>query len=326
MRVNVRFLLFASTLACALALAAPAAYASFGIEKFVAVNCNVETCAETTRRSGRSPTPNPRNRPRRRSRKKKASRRPEAGCPFGITDFKVKTEGSLSANEKPEGGPVTHIRTDVAPGPRDQPDRRARSAPKKRSGQKKWSKAQVPFACADVPGTGSVIGKQQSHGLRGSPRSKTFRWKARSTTSCPTKATPPNSGSPLEPRAAGQARRVRAHVHQRQRRMGQGHGSRPQTPRTRGRSRATTTTTSKSRSRRRCPWSASRLVFFGNENQETKKPDDFITNGTSCPGQLHHHAEARKAKKASRPNRSPTPRPIAPRQLRRSCPSNRASR
>ncbi len=32
------------------------------------------------------------------------------------------------------------------------------------------------------------------------------------------------------------------------------------------------------------PLVSSRLVFFGNENQETGKPDDFITNSTSCPG------------------------------------------
>ncbi len=30
------------------------------------------------------------------------------------------------------------------------------------------------------------------------------------------------------------------------------------------------------------PLISSRLVFFGNENQETNKPDDFITNGTTC--------------------------------------------
>ena len=34
------------------------------------------------------------------------------------------------------------------------------------------------------------------------------------------------------------------------------------------------------------PLISSRLVFFGNENQKTKVPDDFITNGTSCPGSV----------------------------------------
>ena len=35
------------------------------------------------------------------------------------------------------------------------------------------------------------------------------------------------------------------------------------------------------------PLISSRLVFFGNENQETKEPDDFITNGTNAsPGSV----------------------------------------
>ena len=81
--------------------------------------------------------------------------------------------------------------------------------------------------------------------------------------------------------------------------------------------RATTTTTSKSKSRPRLPLISSRLVFFGNENQGTKKPDDFITNGTSCPGSVHHHPEARKRRRRRRQNRSPTRRPLHLEQLRR---------
>ncbi len=89
MRVKVRILLLASALVAALALSASAAYASFGIEKFVAVNCKVETCAQTsttmtlrpplgtlTYSEPKEPTP-------KKKKKKKASRRPAAGFPSG---------------------------------------------------------------------------------------------------------------------------------------------------------------------------------------------------------------------------------------------------
>ncbi len=85
MRVKVRILLLASAVACTLALSASAAYASFGIEKFVAVNCNVETCAQTsttiapfgTYYEPKEPTS------KKKKKKTKASRRPAGGFPSG---------------------------------------------------------------------------------------------------------------------------------------------------------------------------------------------------------------------------------------------------
>ncbi len=91
--------------------------------------------------------------------------------------------------------------------------------------------------------------------------------------------------------------------------MGQGLGSRRPNTSEPGPTLATTTTTSKSKSRPRLPLISSRLVFFGNENQETKKPDDFITNATSCPGNSTTTSGS-KTKKRSSPNPSPTRRPI----------------
>ncbi len=93
MRSHVRFSLLALCLGAITAVSAPAAaQASFGVEKFFAANCKTATCepgnvtTEAFTQAGGHP-------------------------PAGITDFTVNKEGAA-----PSGGPVTHIRTDVAPG------------------------------------------------------------------------------------------------------------------------------------------------------------------------------------------------------------------
>ncbi len=73
------------------------------------------------------------------------------------------------------------------------------------------------------------------------------------------------------------------------------------------------------------PLVASRLVFFGNENHETKKPADFITNATSCPGSSTTTLRLENEAGARAPNPGTTPRPDTSATAAR-CPSNRASR
>jgi hypothetical protein len=114
MRVHVRISLLATAVALTLLAAPVAAHAAFGIEKFVAVNCSKENCAETK--------VGPYSVPKEPTTKKEAEEegaytRAGGRVPFGITDFKVKTEGELEkGTAKPVGGAVTFIRTDVAPG------------------------------------------------------------------------------------------------------------------------------------------------------------------------------------------------------------------
>ncbi len=102
------------------AAAAPAAQASFGVETLVAGNCTAgfEECGSETREIGpfkysvpKEPT---------LDQAKEQGYTQAAGHPaWGITDFKVNTEGTFP-NEAPsgiaEGKVVTHVRTDVGPG------------------------------------------------------------------------------------------------------------------------------------------------------------------------------------------------------------------
>jgi hypothetical protein len=102
MRFGVRFSLLALLVGALVALTAPAAaQAAFGIEGFVAANCKVEfpECGK----GATEPTPT--------EAKEQGFTQAAGHPPFGVTDFKVKTNGE----GKPEGI-VTFIRTDVAPG------------------------------------------------------------------------------------------------------------------------------------------------------------------------------------------------------------------
>ena len=228
MRVKVRILLLASAVACTLALSASAAYASFGIEKFVAVNCKVETCAQTTTTIAPFGTYYEPKEPTAKEEEEKKEGFTQAGgrVPFGITDFKVKTEGSLPT-EKPEGKPVTHIRTDVAPGLATNP-----TAPEVCTKAQFETKEEAPGLF--LPPTCSASEASSGTTKRRSTReASTFRLKGPSTTSNPKKATRRNSASLSNADASGRGGPVRPHPHQRQRRMGQGIGLVVQVPRNR---------------------------------------------------------------------------------------------
>ncbi|MGA9313630.1 MAG: hypothetical protein WBV77_03265 [Solirubrobacteraceae bacterium] len=122
MTSRVRSLLF-GTVACAftvayvaMALAAPAAQAAFGVEKFVAANCitSHKNCGEepiTTFPTEPSP-----------SEAREAGYTQAAGHPaWGVTSFKINTIGEKFPNAAPTGV-VTHVRTDVAPGVSTNPE------------------------------------------------------------------------------------------------------------------------------------------------------------------------------------------------------------
>jgi hypothetical protein len=94
-----------------------AANAAFGVESFTASNCKVETCAGTE-----IPTAPPLEAPfwfpkEPNNAESKAQGFVQAGgrVPFGMTDFQVNTEGTFP-KLKPSGAPVTKVRVDVAAG------------------------------------------------------------------------------------------------------------------------------------------------------------------------------------------------------------------
>jgi hypothetical protein len=131
MTLRVRSLLF-GTVACvftvayvAMALAAPAAQAAgFGVEKFVAANCKIghPECGEELLLGAYSVPKEPSL-----SEAKAAGYTQAAGHPaYGITGFLVNTEGAPIPEATPAGiatvGPVTHVRTDVAPGVSTNPE------------------------------------------------------------------------------------------------------------------------------------------------------------------------------------------------------------
>jgi len=110
MRSHVRIPLVALVVSVAIAAAAPAAQAAFGIEAIFAANCKVSTCGEF----GGPPLKN-----------EELFTQAAGHPPAGITAFKVNTEGT-PPNAAPSGiatsGPVTHVRTDVAPGVSTSPE------------------------------------------------------------------------------------------------------------------------------------------------------------------------------------------------------------
>jgi hypothetical protein len=125
MRSNARIALLAPLIGAIFAVSAPAAQASvpFGVETLVAGNCTAsfEACG-TDPLSGpyafpKEPTP--------AEAKEQAYTQAAGHPPFGITDFKVNTEGTLP-NEVPaglaEGKVVKHVRTDVGPGVSTNPE------------------------------------------------------------------------------------------------------------------------------------------------------------------------------------------------------------
>jgi hypothetical protein len=119
MRSSVRRSFFALLVGALIAVLAPAAaQAAIGIEKLVAVNCDVghEGCGqEATGKTDVLGTPVfvPKE-PSKAESEAEGFTQAAGHVPFGITDFKVTTEGEIPA-QKPTGV-TTHIRTDVAAG------------------------------------------------------------------------------------------------------------------------------------------------------------------------------------------------------------------
>jgi hypothetical protein len=112
MRSCVRFSFLALIVGVLVGVAAPGAQAAVGIEKFVATNCKepFEGCGQETVFSAYSV---PRE-PSVAEAQEQGYTQAAGHVPYGVTDFKVTTSGSLP-NEVPLGI-VNHIRTDVAPG------------------------------------------------------------------------------------------------------------------------------------------------------------------------------------------------------------------
>jgi hypothetical protein len=128
MKSHARFALLAPLIVAIFAVSAPAAQAAvpFGVEKFSAANCTAafEGCAgeETTIGPFEYWTPKETT----AGEEKVQGYTQAAGHPaWGITDFKVNTEGTLP-NEVPtgiaEGKVVKHVRTDVGPGVSTNPE------------------------------------------------------------------------------------------------------------------------------------------------------------------------------------------------------------
>ncbi len=118
MRVAARSFLPGALVAAMLVTLAPAAAsaAEFGVERFFAANCVQlhEKCAE-------EPITTYPTEPTLSEAYTQAAGHP----PWGATTFKINTEGTFP-NEAPSGiltsGPVTHVRTDVAPGVSTDPE------------------------------------------------------------------------------------------------------------------------------------------------------------------------------------------------------------
>ena len=108
MRFHVRVSILAVVACAMVAASAPAAQGAFGVQRFFASNCKeaYETCGNTA---------NPTTTEAETQGYTQAGGHPN----WGITDFKVKTHVIQTTPFEavgPEGGIVTHIRTDVAPG------------------------------------------------------------------------------------------------------------------------------------------------------------------------------------------------------------------
>jgi hypothetical protein len=121
MRSNVRFSLLALVVGALVAVAAPAAQAaeSLGIAGFVAVNCksNAEVAgAEECAQKGTAPFSEPNQNLTAGEAEAEGYTQAGGHIPNGITDFKIATVGEYATGKAVPTAIVTHIRTDVAPG------------------------------------------------------------------------------------------------------------------------------------------------------------------------------------------------------------------
>ena len=121
MRVQFRVSLVALVVSALVVLSASAAQAAEPSATLVAVNCKVETCAQTETKInlgapfGEQDYIEP-NAPSATEAEEEGFLQAGGRVPYGVTDFKVATgEGETLPTEKPTSV-VTHLRTDVAPG------------------------------------------------------------------------------------------------------------------------------------------------------------------------------------------------------------------
>lgn len=117
--VRVSLVLAALVIGALLAVAAPAAQAGVGIEKFVGVNCieSAKACGE--REAGKDFLGEPLGEtvePSLKESEEQGYRQAAGHVPYGVTDFMVAHIGDYSAGTAAPTGVVTHVRTDVAPG------------------------------------------------------------------------------------------------------------------------------------------------------------------------------------------------------------------
>ncbi len=139
----------------ALAIVVPAAQAApgpgFGVETFVAANCTTafETCGSEEIKLAPGLVYSFPKEPTLAQAKEQGYTQAAGHPPWGITDFKVNTEGTFP-NEAPagiaEGKVVTHVRTDVGPGVSTNPEAVAQCSMQEFDGNPKEEEA--------VPGSG----------------------------------------------------------------------------------------------------------------------------------------------------------------------------
>ncbi len=119
-RVRISFVALIVSALALIALAAPAAQASLGIEKFVGANCKPthETCGEVA--SGTNDvfgTPlNETAEPKHPEAETEGYTQAGGHVPFGVTDFTVTHTGTFKEDSAVPTAIVTHVRVDVAPG------------------------------------------------------------------------------------------------------------------------------------------------------------------------------------------------------------------
>ncbi|MGO9763048.1 MAG: hypothetical protein ACLP1Q_17490 [Solirubrobacteraceae bacterium] len=119
-RVRVSFVALVVSALALVALSAPAAQASLGIEKFVGINCKLghETCGEAA--SGTNDvfgTPlNETAEPKIGESETEGYTQAAGHVPFGVTDFTVTHSGTFKEDNAIPSAVVTHVRVDVAPG------------------------------------------------------------------------------------------------------------------------------------------------------------------------------------------------------------------
>jgi hypothetical protein len=294
MRVHVRTSLLATVVALAVLVAAPAAHAAFGIEKFVAVNCVKEDCAETKV----GPFSEPKE-PTKEEAEEQGFTQAGGRVPFGITHFKVKTVGPIG-EETPEGGPVTHIRTDVAPGLATNP-----------SAVEQCSKAAFG-EIETAPGSGIFLPPACPEKVAGKPGSIIGTNKVTVFVELVGKDVPlegtvynlvPDEGHAsefgvalnLEPLVKA---KVFAHTFIKGNvEWGKGSALDPAHLNS-GTLQGDYHDYFEIEVSPTFPLISSRLVFFGNKN-ENGEADDFITNATRCPGNLTTTLRLENAEKAS---------------------------